>query len=217
VYPKDGSEARKASFTGSFGDDEVNDDNNRYIFPAGCEAPKLIQDQSKKNSRQGIIDALNKNLNGETARGSRNRSAAPRPTTTTTSTTTTTTTAAPTTTEQIQEIETTPNPNNNQAKNEENSGENKDNASGENDNSETDDQRLNDAEDDDTNSDNEDDGSCCKADGVLINMTCAKILIPINKRKLSSIPTSEIMAVSSLKSTLSILQGLQELAEKYDL
>lgn len=40
VYPKDGSEARKASFVQSFNEDEIRSVNIRYFFPDGCSSMK---------------------------------------------------------------------------------------------------------------------------------------------------------------------------------
>ncbi|CRL01925.1 CLUMA_CG015328, isoform A [Clunio marinus] len=41
VYPKDGGEARKASFVQSFNEEEIRSENIRYFFPEGCQSPKI--------------------------------------------------------------------------------------------------------------------------------------------------------------------------------
>lgn len=41
VYPKDGGEARKASFVQSFDEDEIRSANIRYFFPDGCAIGKF--------------------------------------------------------------------------------------------------------------------------------------------------------------------------------
>lgn len=41
VYPKDGGEARKASFVQSFTEDEIRSANIRYFFPDGCAIGKF--------------------------------------------------------------------------------------------------------------------------------------------------------------------------------
>ena len=41
VYPKDGSDARKASFFESFNEDEIKSSNIRYFFPNGCKSTMI--------------------------------------------------------------------------------------------------------------------------------------------------------------------------------
>jgi hypothetical protein len=73
-----------------------------------------------------------------------------------------------------------------------------------------------------------DNDQCCNNDRLKIilpqnNNQClenakhAQISIPISAEKLSSVPMKELLNLSSLRSTLSILQQLILLAEKYDL
>ncbi|CAO1414640.1 unnamed protein product [Diamesa tonsa] len=41
VYPKDGTDARKASFFESFNEDEIKSSNIRYFFPNGCKSTMI--------------------------------------------------------------------------------------------------------------------------------------------------------------------------------
>jgi hypothetical protein len=41
VFPKDGSEARQASFAKSFTDETIRNGNVNYVFPEGCESPQI--------------------------------------------------------------------------------------------------------------------------------------------------------------------------------
>lgn len=58
VYSKDTQEPRKASFIGSFSG-EVQSQNIRYLFPEGCEAPKIQIDPIKRaENRKKFIESL---------------------------------------------------------------------------------------------------------------------------------------------------------------
>lgn len=81
VYPKDGSEPRKASFAKSFNDETIQNGNVRYVFPDGCEAPLIEIEIPKIEKKEEVI-----------------RPPPPAPTTTTTTTTTTTPEPEPETT-----------------------------------------------------------------------------------------------------------------------
>lgn len=100
VYAKDTLEPRKASFIGSFGA-EVQSGNIRYLFPEGCDAPKIVIDPIQAaRERQKLIDELQGDVNenqgvNNLRRGSRRfggnggENQVTEPTTTSSSTTTT--------------------------------------------------------------------------------------------------------------------------------
>lgn len=209
VYAKDSLEPRKASFIGSFGGEEVKSGHIRYLFPEGCEAPKITFDPlTREENRKKFIE----NLEREALK---NQRGAKKLETTKRTTRTTSTTIAPVTestkaaeelivtTEKQQQVNDqpeivtmmplTPTELEND-KNDESCGEN---------------------------------GECCENNRLKLILpkndrsTCgsdmAKISIPISAEKLSQIPMQEILNLSSTRSTMIMLQNLVELAEKYNL
>lgn len=56
VYPKDGGEARKASFVQSFDEEDIRSANVRYFFPDGCGIAKSEVDIPPIEKKDDVIE-----------------------------------------------------------------------------------------------------------------------------------------------------------------
>lgn len=255
VYSKDSLEPKKASFIGSFGA-EVQTGNIRYLFPEGCEAPKVFVDPIQRaENRKKFVDSLQEEaLKSQTERNIESRRSSKKfgddgenqddkkaklrtPSTEVPVILTTEQPAAvepkiidpllddeaqrgtADLSEPIEELN-VPRSNIN-----ENAADNQD-LSELNKNLKEDELDAEKLQADAPKSNDE--GQCCDGDRMKIILpsgdtdSCAssrmaKISIPISAEKLSTVPMKELMNLSSAKSTLIMLQNLQQLVEKYKL
>lgn len=223
--------------------------NIRYLFPEGCDAPKIFLDPVKRaESRKRFIESLQKeaNLNQQKAKDAENerklrlnekneadrlakealRQATPAPSSADDSQRGTADLTSP--------VDGTSRSNGNaDAEGLLNEQDGKDGGKEGLNNGEisgggksADDNFLSDAP---ATENNNDQGQCgCDSDKMRIILprndvdSCsasrmAKISIPIAADKLSTVPMKELMDLSSAKSTMSMLQNLQSLCEKYNL
>ncbi|KAL7037680.1 hypothetical protein ACKWTF_009325 [Chironomus riparius] len=220
VYSKGSSEARIASFVESFNEEELKAANIRYLFPDGCQAPTILYDpnnpSTKYENRQKLFESLI-----EKAQKARNeekdkidRSVASRALKT-------------------QDVDDRNKNGNKTSNNSTNSTNNNGNGYGNNNKNNT----INNLNN--LNSRNNNNGynyeanknprgsdfECCNNERIQIilpkNDSCsqntAKLIIPLNSEKLSSIPITEFINLHSSPSISFILKELQYLVQKYNL
>ncbi|KAG5682460.1 hypothetical protein PVAND_011811 [Polypedilum vanderplanki] len=234
VYAKGSSEPRIASFKESFTAEEIEKANIRYFFPEGCEAPKIFHDPNNPSQafeeRRKLFDSLVQKAQAEKLKNLNTRSNDD-------SKRINSKNSSTLLSNNINGLNSRRNNNNNGSNNStilnannnltRNPGEISDilshshPGSGFNRKGKS---AFGGIDDYDNNNNNE----CCST-GIKIELpsniltsTCsgnmAKIIIPINSEKLSSVSMKEIIEISKqTSSTSSMLTELQKLAAKYEL